>query len=89
VLNDRSKHIDVKFHVVREYENTRKLEVELIDTTEQPGDILTKPLGRLKFQELSDKIRICQVTLNLVLASIILGSLVTKVGRLLEGSLGF
>jgi hypothetical protein len=61
VLNDRSKHIDVKFHVVREYENTGKLEVEFIDTTEQLGDILTKPLGRLKFQELSDKIGICQV----------------------------
>jgi hypothetical protein len=29
------------------------------------------------------------LVVNLVLASIILGSLVTKVGRLLEGSLGF
>ena len=61
ILNDRSKHIDVKFHVIREYSETGQIEVKFISTTDQLGDILTKPLGRLKFQELRDKIGICQV----------------------------
>ncbi|WVZ63449.1 hypothetical protein U9M48_013080 [Paspalum notatum var. saurae] len=58
ILNDRSKHIDVKFHVIREYSETGQIEVKFISTADQLGDILTKPLGRLKFQELRDKIGI-------------------------------
>jgi hypothetical protein len=47
--------------VVREYAETGQIEVKFIRTAEQLGDILTKPLGRVKFQELKDKIGICQV----------------------------
>ena len=61
VLNDRSKHIDVKFHAIREYSETGLIEVQFIGTADQLGDILTKPLGKLKFQELRDKIGIRQV----------------------------
>jgi hypothetical protein len=49
VHHDRSKHIDTRFHLIREYANS-------IRTEEQLGDILTKPLGKLKFRELCMKI---------------------------------
>jgi hypothetical protein len=56
VHHDRSKHIDVRFHLIREYKNSRQIAVEFIKTEEQLVDFLTKPLGREKFSELCSKI---------------------------------
>jgi hypothetical protein len=56
VHHDRSKHIDVRFHLIREYANNGQIEVDFIRTEEQLGDILTKPLGKNKFKELCLKI---------------------------------
>jgi hypothetical protein len=56
VHHDRSKHIDVRFHLIREYANRGQIEVDFIRTEEQLGDILMKPLGKSKFRELCLKI---------------------------------
>jgi hypothetical protein len=56
VHHDRSKHIDVRYHLIQEYEQTGQIAVEFIRTEEQLGDILTKPLGKVKFRELYNKI---------------------------------
>lgn len=56
VHHDRSKHIDLRFHLIREYAHTGQIEVKFISTKEQLGDILTKPLGKVKFLELCTKI---------------------------------
>jgi hypothetical protein len=56
VHHDRSKHIDTRFHLIREHANTGQIEVKFIRIEEQLGDILTKPLFRIKFQELCMKI---------------------------------
>jgi hypothetical protein len=56
VHHDRSKHIDVRFHLIREYANRGQIEVDFIRTEEQLGDILTKPLSKSKFRELCLKI---------------------------------
>jgi hypothetical protein len=56
VHHDRSKHIDVRFHLIREYVNSGQIEVEFIGTNDQLGDILTKPLGASKFKDLCSKI---------------------------------
>jgi hypothetical protein len=53
---DRSKHIDVRYHLIREYEQTCQIAVDFIQTEEQLGDILTKPLCKIKFRELCNKI---------------------------------
>jgi hypothetical protein len=58
VHHDRSKHIDTRFHLIREYANLGQIEVRFIRTEDQLGDILTKPLGKLKFRELCSKIGI-------------------------------
>jgi hypothetical protein len=62
VYHDRSKHIDVRFHLIREYENSGQIAVEYIRTEEQLADILTKPLRKEKFSELSSKIGLKTVT---------------------------
>jgi hypothetical protein len=56
VLHDRSKHIDTRYHLIRDYVEKGELEVEYVRTEEQLADILTKALGRIRFQDLRSKI---------------------------------
>jgi Reverse transcriptase (RNA-dependent DNA polymerase) len=56
VFHDRSKHIDIKYHYIRENMESGKIELEHVSTTDQLADLLTKPLGRIRFIELRDKI---------------------------------
>jgi len=56
VHHDRSKHIDVKFHFIRECCDGKLIDVEFVGTELQLGDILTKALGRVRFQELRGEI---------------------------------
>ena len=52
VLHDRSKHIDVKFHFLRDCIDGGKIAIEFVETGRQLADVLTKPLSRLRFTEL-------------------------------------
>jgi hypothetical protein len=45
VHHDRSKHIDVKFHFIRECCDRKLTDIEFVGTEFQLGDILTKVLG--------------------------------------------
>jgi hypothetical protein len=56
VLHDRSKHIEIRFHYIRECSERVLIKIEFIRTEEQLGDILTKSLGRVKFEDLRSKI---------------------------------
>jgi hypothetical protein len=62
VFHERSKHIDVRYHFVRECVEEGKLEVEHVRTEEQHADILTKPLARFRFQTLKEKIGMLEVS---------------------------
>ena len=44
VYHERSKHIDVKYHLIREYIEEEKMSVEHVRTELQLADILTKGL---------------------------------------------
>ena len=46
----RSKHIDVRFHFIRELFKARKISVEYVASAEQHADILTKALSRANFR---------------------------------------
>lgn len=52
VLHGRSKHIDVRFHFIRECIERGELIINYVGTQEQRADILTKALGRVKFEEM-------------------------------------
>ncbi|XP_074356695.1 secreted RxLR effector protein 161-like [Apium graveolens] len=58
VQHGRSKHIDVRFHFIRECIEEGKLVVKFVVSQEQRADILTKPLGRIKFEEMRKAIGI-------------------------------
>ncbi|WVZ54857.1 hypothetical protein U9M48_005601 [Paspalum notatum var. saurae] len=61
VFHDRSKHIDVKFHYIRECIEEDRVKVEPIDTKLQLADILTKALGRDQFLKLRTKLGLVNV----------------------------
>ncbi|KAI4365989.1 hypothetical protein MLD38_021920 [Melastoma candidum] len=61
VHHDRSKHIDTKFHFIRECIEDGKVKVKHIGTNRQLADILTKALGRVKFVEMRQKLGVVQV----------------------------
>jgi hypothetical protein len=61
VLHGQSKHIEVKYHLVWESAENDRIKVEFIRSEEQLDDILTKPLGRVKFLLLHTKIGLIEV----------------------------
>ena len=56
VHHDRSKHIDIRYHYIRDCVEEGKIEVNYICTDDQLADILTKSLGRQKFTEMRGRI---------------------------------
>jgi hypothetical protein len=62
VLHDRSKHIDTKFHFIRECVDRGDITVVFVGTKEQLADILTKPLGKALFQELRERMGVIKLT---------------------------
>jgi hypothetical protein len=61
VLSGQSRHIQVKYHLVRESAARGQISVVFIGTENQLGDIFTKALWRIRFQELRSKISLVQV----------------------------
>ncbi|CAL1677543.1 unnamed protein product [Lasius platythorax] len=50
VFHKTVKHIDVRFHYIREQYTGKKSLLEYVASKEQHADILTKPLPRQQFQ---------------------------------------
>ncbi|CAL8095938.1 unnamed protein product [Orchesella dallaii] len=55
-FHNRSKHIEVRFHHVRNLIEEKQIDVSYVPTENQLADGLTKPLMREKFQTMRDKI---------------------------------
>lgn len=45
IHNNRSKHIDVRHHFIREQVENKKIDVQYVPTADQTADIFTKSLG--------------------------------------------
>jgi hypothetical protein len=56
VFHDKSKHIEIKYHFIRDMVQKRAVELRYISTDEQIADILTKPLSRVKYEYFRDNL---------------------------------
>jgi len=62
VFYERSKHIRIKYHFIRDCLEDGSIKASHIATTDQLADILTKSLGKSKFQEMRERIVLQQIT---------------------------
>src|ERR1700753_3777758 len=49
ITGKRSKHIDIRYHYIREVIECKLTEIYFIDGDDNPADLLTKNLGSVKF----------------------------------------
>jgi hypothetical protein len=55
VFHEKSKHFEIDYHFTRQKIENNSIRVEFISSREQPADLLTKSLGRTKFEECREK----------------------------------
>jgi hypothetical protein len=53
-LHERSKHIDISYHHIRDLEEQRKMRITYVPTSEMIADGFTKPLDRVAFKRFKD-----------------------------------
>ena len=58
-MHGRSKHIDVRFHFLRELSKDGTVELDYCSTQEQLADIMTKPLKLDIFLKLRASLGVC------------------------------
>ena len=61
VLHGRSKHIDIRFHFLRELVKTNVVNLSYCNTQNQVVDIMTKPLKLEVFQKLRGLLGVCEI----------------------------
>jgi hypothetical protein len=62
VFHNRSKHIEIRYHFIRDYVQRGAVELQYISTEEQVTDILTKALSMGKFVFFRDKLGVVSNT---------------------------
>jgi hypothetical protein len=62
VFHERSKHIRVRHHFIRGCLEEGSIKAGYINIKDQLADLLTKPLGRIRFLELCSKTGMVQIS---------------------------
>jgi hypothetical protein len=60
VFHDRSKHIDIRYHFIWDMVQRGAIRLHHIGTDEQVADILTKPLGKVKFLTFRERLGVVE-----------------------------
>ena len=55
VAHDRTKHIDIKYHFIRDIESRKIISVKYCPTNDQVADVLMKPLSRKKHKRFTEQ----------------------------------
>jgi hypothetical protein len=62
VFHDRSKHIEIRYHFIRDWVHRGVVQLQFIPTDDQVADILTKALPRGKHVFFRDKMGLVRNT---------------------------
>ena len=60
IFHDRSKHIEMKYHYIKDMVQRNVIKLQYIATDEQVADILTKPLPVKKYEYLRSKLGVVE-----------------------------
>jgi hypothetical protein len=58
VEHSRTKHIDIRYHFLRDHQQKRDIEIAYFSTHNQLNDIFTKPLDEKTFSKLRNELNI-------------------------------
>ena len=61
VFHDKSKHIEIKYHYIRDMVQRGAVKLLYVVTEEQIADVLTKPLARMKFEYFRERLGVLQI----------------------------
>ena len=53
---DKSKQIEIKYHYIRDMVQREVMKLQYVAMDEQIGDVLNKPLARVKFEYFREKL---------------------------------
>ena len=56
VFHDKSKHIEIRYHYIRDMVQRGVVKLQYVGTHEQVANVLIKPLSRVNFEYFRDKI---------------------------------
>jgi hypothetical protein len=60
MFHDRSKHIEMRYHYVRDMVQNNIISIQYVLTAKQTANILTKPLSLTKFVNFRDKLGVAE-----------------------------
>jgi hypothetical protein len=58
VEHNRTKHIDIRYHFLRDHQQRGDIEIAYVNTKNQLADIFTKPLDEKTFSKLRNDLNI-------------------------------
>ena len=58
ISHSRTKHIDIRYHFLRDHETKGDIEIRLVSTEKQLADIFTKPVDESRFCALRSELNI-------------------------------
>ena len=56
MFHDKSKHIEIKYHYIKDMVQRGAMKLQYVATNEQIDDVLIKPLARVKFEYFREKL---------------------------------
>ena len=60
MFHDRSKHMEMRYHYLRDMVQRIAISLRYVPTNEQTADVLTKPLSKTKFEYFRDKLGVVE-----------------------------
>ena len=61
VFHDKSKHIEIKYHYIKDMVQRGAVKLQYVATDEHIADVLTKPLARVNFEYIREKPGVLQI----------------------------
>ena len=61
MFHDKSKHIEIKYHYIKDMVQKGAVKLQYVATEEQIADVLMKPLARVKFEYFREKLGVLQI----------------------------
>ena len=61
VFHDKSKHIEIKYHYIKDMVQRGAVNLQYVAMDEQIVDVLTKPLDRVNFEYFREKLGVLQI----------------------------